>query len=83
MKYPNDWTETTLGKSVQIARGASPRPIEAFLTTSIDGVNWIKIGDAPKEGKYITHTAEKITVMYEETGAFIPAARPRRQTAVP
>ena len=62
MKYPNDWTETTLGKSVQIARGASPRPIEAFLTTSIDGVNWIKIGDAPKEGKYITHTAEKITV---------------------
>ena len=62
MKYPNDWTETTLGKSVQIARGASPRPIEAFLTTSIDGVNWIKIGDAPKEGKYITHTEEKITV---------------------
>lgn len=62
MTFPNDWTETTLGKSVQIARGASPRPIEAFLTTSIDGVNWIKIGDAPKNGKYITHTAEKITV---------------------
>lgn len=62
MTFPNDWTETTLGKSVQIARGASPRPIEAFLTASIDGVNWIKIGDAPKNSKYITHTAEKITV---------------------
>ncbi len=62
VKYPDDWTKSTLGDCVQITRGASPRPIESFLTTSVDGVNWIKIGDAPKEEKYITHTAEKITI---------------------
>ncbi len=43
-----------------IARGGSPRPIKKFLTQSSDGINWIKISDASRTGKYITDTTEKI-----------------------
>ena len=43
-----------------IIRGASPRPIEKYLTNSQDGVNWIKIGDTVKGSKYITGTTQKI-----------------------
>lgn len=42
---PNDWDVITLGDYAQIFRGGSPRPIQAFLTTSDQGINWIKIGD--------------------------------------
>jgi type I restriction enzyme S subunit len=45
---------------VLIERGGSPRPIEEFITNSPDGLNWVKIGDAPLQGNYITKTAEKI-----------------------
>ena len=44
----------------EIARGGSPRPIKQFLTDSIDGINWIKIGDTAKESKYINSAKEKI-----------------------
>ena len=50
-----------LGDIAQIVRGASPRPIKSFITDSPDGVNWIKIGDASQNDKYITSCAEKIT----------------------
>lgn len=59
--YPTNWTEKPFNDFMKIKRGASPRPIESYLTTSVDGVNWIKIGDAPRYGKYITVTAERIT----------------------
>lgn len=59
--YPQEWTEKPFNDFMKIKRGASPRPIESYLTASTDGVNWIKIGDAPRCGKYITSTAEKIT----------------------
>lgn len=59
--YPSDWKECSLNDVIKIKRGASPRPIESFLTFSSSGVNWIKIGDAPRNGKYIVSTAEKIT----------------------
>ena len=39
---PDDWSVITLGNYAQIFRGGSPRPIQAFLTTSDQGVNWIK-----------------------------------------
>lgn len=58
--YPNDWDERNLNDVVKIKRGASPRPIENYLTYSSTGANWIKIGDAPRDGKYIVHTSEKI-----------------------
>lgn len=59
--YPQEWIEKPFNDFMKIKRGASPRPIERYLTSSTDGVNWIKIGDAPRFGKYITSTAEKIT----------------------
>ena len=48
---PREWTEKPFNDFMKIERGASPRPIERYLTTSADGVNWIKIGDAPRFGK--------------------------------
>ena len=54
------WETRTLGEVCAIARGGSPRPIQAFLTDADDGINWIKISDATASGKYIYSTAEKI-----------------------
>jgi len=45
---------------VTIERGGSPRPIDKFITNDENGLNWVKIGDAPEQGNYITQTAEKI-----------------------
>jgi len=55
-----EWGSAILGDLSQVVRGASPRPIDAFLTTAADGLNWLKIGDVDKEAKYVTHTAEKV-----------------------
>ena len=54
------WKTKSLGEVCAIARGGSPRPIQAFLTDADDGINWIKISDATASGKYIYSTAEKI-----------------------
>lgn len=56
-----EWPLRKLGELCVIERGASPRPINAFITDRSDGVNWIKIGDAEVGGKYITSTKEKVT----------------------
>ena len=55
-----DWVVKKLGDVCTIERGGSPRPINAYLTDSVDGVNWIKIGDACEGSKYITSTKERI-----------------------
>ena len=57
---PDGWAWERLGNITTIARGGSPRPIKSYLTTELDGVNWIKIGDTEKNGKYIFSTKEKI-----------------------
>ena len=57
---PDGWAWERLGNVSTIARGGSPRPIEDYLTDDADGINWIKIGDTEKDGKYILHTKEKI-----------------------
>lgn len=54
------WEIRELGEVCVVERGGSPRPIDKFLTTSEDGINWIKIGDATNGSKYITSTKEKI-----------------------
>ena len=48
---PEGWAWERLGNISTIARGGSPRPIKAFLTSDAKGVNWIKIGDTEKDGK--------------------------------
>ena len=58
--FTDAWEQRKLADLVLIERGGSPRPIDSFITTASDGLNWIKIGDAPSQGKYITKTAEKI-----------------------
>ena len=57
---PESWEWVRLGTVCEIARGGSPRPIKQFLTDSPSGVNWIKISDSDKGGKYINATKEKI-----------------------
>ena len=59
-EIPDNWVWCRLGRIVYIARGGSPRPIKEYLTTDDSGINWIKIGDTDKGGKYINSTNEKI-----------------------
>ena len=54
-----EWIYRQIGDICTVERGGSPRPIDAFITDSEDGINWIKIGDAD-ETMYITKTAQKI-----------------------
>ncbi len=54
------WEAVELGNLLDITRGGSPRPINKFITDDKNGVNWIKISDATKSGKYIYETKEKI-----------------------
>ena len=59
-EIPESWEWVRLGSICEIARGGSPRPIKQFLTDDPNGINWIKIGDSDKGGKYINETKEKI-----------------------
>ena len=59
-EIPDSWEWVRLGSVLDKARGGSPRPIKDYLTNSPDGINWIKIGDTDKGGKYICSTKEKI-----------------------
>lgn len=61
----------TLGEIMQIARGASPRPIKNFITSDEKGVNWIKIGDVSPNDKYIIKTNEKISQKGAEKSRFL------------
>ena len=54
------WEQRKFNELVIIERGGSPRPIDKFITNDANGLNWVKIGDAPQQGNYITKTAEKI-----------------------
>lgn len=49
-----------LGEVAIIVRGGSPRPIDSYITTEENGINWIKIGDIDVNGKYVEKTSEKI-----------------------
>lgn len=57
---PDDWEVIKFGDKVDIFRGGSPRPIERYITTNANGINWIKIGDVRPNDKYIRQTEEKI-----------------------
>lgn len=57
-----DVPRVKLGEVATIVRGASPRPIQQFFTEDLSGASWIKIGDVPADGKYITGTAQRVTL---------------------
>ena len=58
--FTDPWEQRKLSELVEIERGSSPRPIERYITDDPCGLNWVKIGDAPELGRYITQTTEKI-----------------------
>ena len=58
--FTEAWEQRKFADVVQIERGGSPRPIDDYITDFPNGLNWVKIGDAPAQGHYITKTAEKI-----------------------
>jgi len=60
IKIDPDWEMVALEDLTKIQRGGSPRPIQDYITSSEDGINWIKIGDVAKGEKYITNTKQKI-----------------------
>lgn len=58
--FDDEWEQCKFSELVLIERGGSPRPIDDYITDEPNGLNWVKIGDAPTQGHYITKTAEKI-----------------------
>lgn len=60
LKPKEGWERVKLDKVIEVNRGGSPRPIQDYITSSPFGINWIKIGDTSRDGKYITETKEKI-----------------------
>ncbi|RYM02946.1 hypothetical protein EWH99_10140 [Sporolactobacillus sp. THM7-7] len=56
---PKGWTVKRLNEIVEIKRGASPRPIQDYLSSK--GMPWVKISDATaSKSKYISSTKEYI-----------------------
>lgn len=60
-QIPQEWEVKRIKNIASIERGASPRPIDKFISDGDTGVNWIRIGDTYKGNKYITSTKLKIT----------------------
>lgn len=58
---PSNWVKTTIGNVVSVVRGASPRPIQDYMSET--GMPWVKISDASASvSKYLFNTAECITL---------------------
>ena len=56
---PQNWKQATIGDVVSVSRGASPRPIQDYISQS--GMPWVKISDASSSvSKYLFKTAEYI-----------------------
>lgn len=58
--FGGEWVESPLGSYTTIVRGGSPRPIDDFITTDEDGLNWLKIGDVGKDAKYVMRTEQRV-----------------------
>lgn len=56
---PTTWEKATIGDVVSVIRGASPRPIQDYMSQT--GMPWVKISDASSSvSKYLFGTAECI-----------------------
>ena len=67
---PEDWEVKRLGEIFNIKRGASPRPIEKYITKN-KGVNWIKISDLKPTDKYLVKTEIKISYKGAEQSVIV------------
>ena len=54
------WPVCSIADVFDVARGGSPRPIQNYLTDDPGGLNWIMIGDASADSKYIEITKNRI-----------------------
>ena len=59
--FNSEWPLVSIGEVCEVERGASPRPINEYITDDPSGINWIKIGDGTPNSLYIESTKEKIT----------------------
>lgn len=57
----SEWPLISIGEVCEVERGASPRPINEYITDDPEGINWIKIGDGKPNSLFIESTMEKIT----------------------
>ena len=58
-EMPPTWKKATIGDVVTVTRGASPRPIQDYMSNT--GMPWVKISDASSSvSKYLFETAECI-----------------------
>lgn len=57
---PKHWKGIRLKDISNLVRGGSPRPISNYMSDDDNDLNWIKIGDANKDSKYITKTKCKL-----------------------
>ena len=58
-EMPSTWKQATIGDVVSVVRGASPRPIQDYMSET--GIPWVKISDASSSvSKYLFRTAECI-----------------------
>lgn len=58
-EMPPTWKKATIGDVVAVTRGASPRPIQDYMSDK--GMPWVKISDASSSvSKYLFGTAECI-----------------------
>jgi type I restriction enzyme, S subunit len=60
-EIPENYTVVQTKYISQIRRGASPRPIEKYMSDNGEGHSWIRIGDSTPGEKYITSTKLKVT----------------------
>lgn len=69
-EIPEGWEVTKIENVVNIKRGASPRPIQDYI--SDDGIPWIKISDATSSiSKFLNKTNEFIIEKGKEKSRFI------------
>ena len=58
--FSGEWERVKVEKVINVGRGGSPRPIQDYITSYSNGVNWIKIGDTSRYSKYINSSKDKI-----------------------
>lgn len=60
--FVGEWKRKKFSEFSNVVRGGSPRPINEYITTNDNGLNWLRIGDIDEDSKFIYSTEEKIKI---------------------
>ena len=60
--FVGEWKRIKFSEFSNVVRGGSPRPINEYITTNDNGLNWLRIGDIDEDSKFIYSTEEKIKI---------------------